>query len=154
MYIQKWEQKAIFKKFQDNILVENDDFIRLLKVIGNNHKYDLRTQMSIATFRDTSTACADFNFWNNKANRFIRKYEVGIPVFNQDEEITGYIFDGIEILSIHKMSAKLLNKANNNGWDYFYIIEKGNLISLNDLRYRYNKEGDYVYSKMGTKSYF
>jgi len=93
MYIQKWEQKAIFKKFQDNILVENDDFIRLLKVIGNNHKYDLRTQMSIATFRDTSTACADFNFWNNKANRFIRKYEVGIPVFNQDEEITGYIFD-------------------------------------------------------------
>lgn len=93
MYIQKWEQKAIFKKFQDNILVENDDFIRLLKVIGNNHKYDLRTQMSIATFKDTSTACADFNFWNNKANRFIRKYEVGIPVFNQDEEITGYIFD-------------------------------------------------------------
>ena len=93
MYIQKWEQKAVFKKFQDNILVENDDFIRLLKVIGNNHKYDLRTQMSIATFKDTSTACADFNFWNNKANRFIRKYEVGIPVFNQDEEITGYIFD-------------------------------------------------------------
>ena len=93
MYIQKWEQKAIFKKFQDNILVENDDFIRLLKVIGNNHKYDLRTQISIATFKDTSTACADFNFWNNKANRFIRKYEVGIPVFNQDEEITGYIFD-------------------------------------------------------------
>lgn len=93
MYIQKWEQKAIFKKFQDNILVENDDFIRLLKVIGNNHKYDLRTQMSIATFKDTSTACADFNFWNNRANRFIRKYEVGIPVFNQDEEIIGYIFD-------------------------------------------------------------
>ena len=66
----------------------------------------------------------------------------------------GNIFDGIETLSIHKMSAKLLNKTNNNGWDYFYIIEKGNLISLNDLRYRYNKEGDYVYSKMGTKSYF
>ena len=66
----------------------------------------------------------------------------------------GNIFDGIETLSIHKMSAKLLNKANNNGWDYFYIIEKGNLISLNDLRYRYDKEGDYVYSKMGTKSYF
>lgn len=58
MYIQKWEQKAVFKKFQDSILVENDDFIRLLKVIGNNHKYDLRTQMSIATFKDTSTACA------------------------------------------------------------------------------------------------
>ena len=66
----------------------------------------------------------------------------------------GNIFDGIETLSIHKMSAKLLNKTNNNGWDYFYIIEKGNLISLNDLRYRYDKEGDYVYSKMGTKSYF
>lgn len=126
MYIQKWEQKAIFKKFQDSILVENDDFIRLLKVIGNNHKYDLRTQMSIATFKDTSTACADFNFWNNKANRFIRKYEVGIPVFNQEEEITGYIFD---------VSQTVKTKYTNDNvvrWEFDNESVLDNIVGLNE----------------------
>ncbi|CRF40746.1 DNA-methyltransferase [Helicobacter ailurogastricus] len=41
------------------------------------------------------------------------------------------------VLSIHKMSAKLLNKINHNGWDYFYTHHKGQFIPLNDLRYLY-----------------
>ena len=52
----------------------------------------------------------------------------------------GDVFDGNEKLSIHKMSAKILNKTNNNGWDYFYVMNNGKLISLNDLRYQYAKE--------------
>lgn len=126
MYIQKWEQKAVFKKFQDSILVENDDFIRLLKVIGNNHKYDLRTQMSIATFKDTSTACADFNFWNNKANRFIRKYEVGIPVFNQEEEITGYIFDVSQTVKTKYTNDNIVR------WEFNNESVLDNIVGLNE----------------------
>jgi site-specific DNA-methyltransferase (adenine-specific) len=38
-------------------------------------------------------------------------------------------------LSIHKMAAKLQNKSNANGWDYFYIMRDGKLVSINDLRY-------------------
>ena len=38
------------------------------------------------------------------------------------------------------MSAKILNKTNNNGWDYFYVMNNGELIPLNDLRYQYDKE--------------
>ena len=52
----------------------------------------------------------------------------------------GDVFDGNEKLSIHKMSAKILNKTNNNGWDYFYVMNNGKLIPLNDLRYQYAKE--------------
>lgn len=52
----------------------------------------------------------------------------------------GDVFDGNEKLSIHKMSAKILNKTNNNGWDYFYVMNNGKLIPLNDLRYQYDKE--------------
>lgn len=132
MYIQKWEQKAIFKKFQNNILVENDDFIRLLKVIGNNHKYDLRTQMSIATFKDTSTACADFNFWNNKANRFIRKYEVGIPVFNQEEEITGYIFDVSQTVKTKYTNDNIVRWELNNENILDNIIELDKDLSISE----------------------
>lgn len=41
-------------------------------------------------------------------------------------------------LSIHKMSAKHLNKVNHNGWDYFYIKRNEDLIPLNNLRYEYS----------------
>ncbi len=42
-----------------------------------------------------------------------------------------------EILSIHKMSAKILNKANHNGWSYFYVRYENSFIPLDNLRYIY-----------------
>ena len=53
---------------------------------------------------------------------------------------SGDVSDGSEKLSIHKMSAKILKKVNNNGWDFFYVINEDKLIPLNDLRYQYDKE--------------
>ena len=50
----------------------------------------------------------------------------------------GSVYDNSDTLSIHKMSAKYLNLKNNNGWDYFYVKE-ADLISINDLRYKYEK---------------
>ncbi len=54
----------------------------------------------------------------------------------------GYVYDGHDILSIHKMSAKILKKVNNNGWDFFFVIRDNKLKSINDFRYEYseNKE--------------
>lgn len=52
----------------------------------------------------------------------------------------GRVNDGEEILSIHKMSAKFLNKSNNNGRDYFFVIRKDGLVSINDLRCKYFEE--------------
>lgn len=53
----------------------------------------------------------------------------------------GKTSDGKEELSIHKMSAKYLGLSNNNGWDYFYVIRKNELISIDTLRYEYVKGG-------------
>lgn len=50
--------------------------------------------------------------------------------------IDGNVYDSEEVLSIHKMSAKYLNRTNNNGWDYFYIKEE-DLIPIDKLRYDY-----------------
>lgn len=49
----------------------------------------------------------------------------------------GKVTDGENVLSIHKMSAKYLNKKNNNGWDYFYFKKDGKLILIDTLRYKY-----------------
>ena len=55
----------------------------------------------------------------------------------------GYVLIGKDKKSIHKASATVLGKVNNNGWDFFHIKRKEKLISINELRYEYyekNKE--------------
>lgn len=42
--------------------------------------------------------------------------------------------------SIHKISAKLLKKENNNGWTYWFIKRKEKLISIDELRDAYEKK--------------
>lgn len=42
--------------------------------------------------------------------------------------------------SIHKVSAKMLNKDNHNGWDFWNIERKGKLISIDQLRIKYAKK--------------
>jgi site-specific DNA-methyltransferase (adenine-specific) len=47
----------------------------------------------------------------------------------------GYVDDGMETLSIHRMSAKYLNLPNHNGWDFFYVKRENELKAIDDLRY-------------------
>lgn len=49
----------------------------------------------------------------------------------------GTVTDNEETLSIHKMSAKKLNKLSSNGWSYFYVMRNNELISIDKLRYDY-----------------
>ena len=71
---------------------------------------------------------------------------IGDKLYNSKKEKiavidqNGKVFDGEDKLSIHKMSAKKLNKKNHNGWDYFYVIYNGEFIPINNLRYIYMKE--------------
>lgn len=71
--------------------------------------------------------------------------QVGQILFNKNgDEICkvnddGTVSDDEDTLSIHKMSAKHLNKVNHNGWDYFFIMDNGHLISIDSLRYQYQK---------------
>lgn len=64
------------------------------------------------------------------------KNENAICIVTQD----GNVKDNEETLSIHKMSAKYLNKVNNNGWDYFYLFRNNNFITLDSLRYEYTNQ--------------
>lgn len=64
------------------------------------------------------------------------KNKNAVCVVTQD----GNVKDDKETLSIHKMSAKYLNKANNNGWDYFYLFRDNDFITLDSLRYEYTNQ--------------
>lgn len=44
-----------------------------------------------------------------------------------------------EILSIHKMAAKIQNKSSCNGWNYFYIKQNNQLKSIDSLRWEFSK---------------
>lgn len=51
----------------------------------------------------------------------------------------GHLKDEKEELSIHKMSAKILGKVNNNGWDFWKVKRNNKLVPINDLRKKYRK---------------
>lgn len=55
----------------------------------------------------------------------------------------GKVDDGEEKLSIHLMSGKLQGLSNYNGWTYWYVKEKKELISIDKIRERYRNENKY-----------
>ena len=71
---------------------------------------------------------------------------IGQQLFSKDRKYSvtlcqdGNVFDGEERLSIHKMSAKLLGRTNNNGWDYFWTNYNKDFVSIDSLRYLANKQ--------------
>ena len=73
---------------------------------------------------------------------------VGQQVFSKDRKYfvtlceDGNVSDHEEKLSIHKMSAKILGRTNNNGWDYFWTEYNGNFVSINSLRYLANQNNE------------
>ncbi len=71
---------------------------------------------------------------------------LGESIFNSNNENCGQILKNGNInynneeLSIHKLSARLRNRSNANGWDYFYINRDNKLKSIDDLRYEYTSK--------------
>ena len=75
-------------------------------------------------------------------NGFIK---VGEILYSKDEKYKAEVLanasirnDG-EVGSIHKISAKILNKNANNGWDFWYIKRDNKMKSIDELRYEYIK---------------
>ena len=72
---------------------------------------------------------------------------VGQKLFSKDKRYyaeiceDGNVFDGETKASIHKMSAKYLNRSNNNGWDYFWCEYNGEFVTIDSLRYLAKEKG-------------
>lgn len=68
-----------------------------------------------------------------EGERFYNKNGVYICHLCDDKKVC----DETDVLSIHQMAAKHLNKSKHNGWSYFYIMQDCKLKSIDSLRYEY-----------------
>lgn len=70
----------------------------------------------------------------------------GEPLFSKDKRYCAYIYSDGSLLwnknvgSIHKISATILNRPSNNGWEFWYVERENSLISINELRDKYIKQ--------------
>ena len=78
-----------------DILQSEAEYLKLLKVVGNNQRYDFRSQLSIYDRNPEATACAKFDYWRERFNRTVMRGQKGIPIledYGTYKKVT-YIFD-------------------------------------------------------------
>ena len=59
------------------------------------YKYSFADQLMIYTQRPDATACADYDIWNNRMNRYVRRGSKGIALLDQSSSVPRlhYVFD-------------------------------------------------------------
>jgi hypothetical protein len=66
-----------------------------LTTVGRLYKYPYHEQLMIYAQRPDATACADYELWNNKMNRYVRRGSTGIALLDPtgDTPKLKYVFD-------------------------------------------------------------
>lgn len=66
-----------------------------LGTVGRLYKYPYHEQLMIYAQRPDATACADYELWNNRMNRFVRRGSTGIALLDPtgDTPKLKYVFD-------------------------------------------------------------
>ena len=72
-----------------------DEYLKYLRVIGNNYKYTAAAQLNIYSLNPEAVACADYEFWKENFNRVVSANERGIPIYKiiNGQKKINYIFD-------------------------------------------------------------
>ena len=86
-----------------------------LKCAASNYKYSFRNQVMIYMQRPDAVACADFDTWNKRIHRYVRKGAKGIAVFNEIGNKVNYVFDVSDTKSLNDEPLTLwrVNDASN-----------------------------------------
>nr|SUY24696.1 helicase [Clostridioides difficile] len=85
----------ILELVKQDILQSEAEYLKLLKVVGNNQRYDFRSQLSIYDKNPEATACAKFDYWRERFNRTVMRGQKGIPILEDygTYKKVDYIFD-------------------------------------------------------------
>ena len=91
----------ILEVIKQDILQSEAEYLKLLKVVGNNQKYDFRSQLSIYDKNPEATACAKFDYWREHFNRTVMRGQKGIPILEDygTYKKVDYIFDISQTIS-------------------------------------------------------
>ena len=95
---------SIIELVKMDILKSETEYLKLLKVIGNNQRYDFLSQLSIYDKNPNATACASFDRWRKRFNRTVTRGQKGIPILsgNNAFQKVGYVFDISQTVSIDR----------------------------------------------------
>jgi len=109
---------------------------RLKKIIADtnnpiyNNLLDIRPpRVSVVQLIENNYLKLGEDFYTNKEKPNCKLHTDGHLINTQNE-----------VFSIHKMSAKLLQKTNHNGWDFWKVKRNKKLVSINDIRSEYLKK--------------
>lgn len=85
----------ILELVKQDVLQSEAEYLKLLKVVGNNQRYDFRSQLSIYDRNPEATACAKFDYWRERFNRTVMRGQKGIPILEDygTHKKVDYIFD-------------------------------------------------------------
>lgn len=85
----------ILELVKQDVLQSEIEYLKLLKVVGNNQRYDFRSQFSIYDKNPKATACAKFDYWREHFNRTVMRGQKGIPILENygTHKKVDYIFD-------------------------------------------------------------
>ena len=85
----------ILELIKQDVLYNEAEYLKLLKVVGNNQRYDFRSQLSIYDKNPEATACAKFDYWRERFNRTVMRGQKGIPILEDYDTYkkVEYIFD-------------------------------------------------------------
>lgn len=86
----------ILELIKQDVLQSEAEYPKLLKVVGNNQRYDFRSQLSIYDRNFEAIACAKFDYWRERFfNRTVMRGQNGIPILEDygTYKKVDYIFD-------------------------------------------------------------
>lgn len=85
----------ILELVKQDVLRSEAEYLKFLKVVGNNQRYDFRSQLSIYDRNPEATACAKFDYWRERFNRTVMRGQKGIPILEDygTYKKVAYIFD-------------------------------------------------------------
>jgi len=72
--------------------------------------------------------------------------KIGEYLYSKDGKLSAQVLADSSILyngvagSIHKISASILKKTNNNGWDFWCVKRENKLVSIDKFRYDYDRK--------------
>lgn len=94
----------ILELIKQDVLHNEAEYLKLLKVVGNNQRYDFRSQLSIYGKNPEATACAKFDYWRERFNRTVMRGQKGIPILEDygTYKKVDYIFDISQTVSRNK----------------------------------------------------
>lgn len=152
--------EIIVRNILEEILKDENKYIELLEVIGNNYKHDFKNQVSIYKYNKEANTCANFDTWK-KLHRKVIAGTKGIPAINSaSKQEIKHLFDITQTIKNPLLEEKQIYiwKIKNDD-SINLLLEQRNIEITNDisinlmnvLEYESLKISNTLYDKLSNK---